>query len=154
MLQDISIYNYTPEPEKTLEALIVEERELHRELVEIDGELVEIQKIRKKYLSNRLFVTLLITGIVIILVPILLAVILMKNNGNSLLITLLFTAFPMIGIFILELAIKIHKKKGKRQEEWEKSNEKKQYDYLNAKKNKLQEQLFRIELKIRDKQNR
>ena len=50
MLQDISIYNYTPEPEKTLEALIVEERELHRELVEIDGELVEIQKIIKKYL--------------------------------------------------------------------------------------------------------
>ncbi len=128
----------------TVESLTREKKRLIEKLSNIDRELVKIEKQKKSFLSKKSFWVSLISGLVLILGSVMVPIFLMKNNGNSLLITLLFTVLPMIGVFLLGQSVRLNNEYKEKVKEWESSNANKDYKLYIEEKAKLKDRLFYV----------
>lgn len=127
-----------------VESLTREKKELIEKLSNIDRELVKIENQKKSFLSKKSFRAFLICGIFLILCSVLVPIFLIKNNGNSLLITLLFTVLPVIGVFLLGQSIRLKNEYKEKVKEWESSNANKDYKLYVEEKAKLKDRLFYV----------
>lgn len=135
----------------TIESLTQEKKSIMEKLADIDRLLEEFEKEKKKLLSKKSFWIFLIFGLIIILGSITVSVVLIMQNGNNLLITFLFTVFPGIGVFLLELSVRLHKENKERVKEWESSKANKEYEYFVAEKSELKDRLFSINYSLTQK---
>lgn len=135
----------------TIESLTQEKKSIIEKLADIDRKLEEIEKEKKKLFSKKSFWIFLIVGLIIILGSITVSVVLIMQNGNNLLITFLFTVFPVIGVFLLGQSVGLHKENKERVKEWESSKANNDHEYFVAEKSKLKDRLFSINYSLSQK---
>ena len=102
-------------------------------------------------MSKKGFWIFLIIGLIIILGSITISVVLIMQNGNNLLITFLFTVFPVIGVFLLGQSVRLYKENKENVKEWESSKANNDYKYLVVEKSELKDRLFSVNYSLTQK---
>ena len=135
----------------TIESLTQDKKNIIEKLADIDRKLEENEKEKKRLLSKKGFWIFLIIGLIIILGSITISVVLIMQNGNNLLITFLFTVFPVIGVFLLGQSVRLYKENKENVKEWESSKANNDYKYLVVEKSELKDRLFSVNYSLTQK---
>lgn len=135
----------------TIESLTQDKKNIIEKLADIDRKLEENEKEKKRLLSKKSFWIFLIVGLIIILGSITISVVLIMQNGNNLLITFLFTVFPVIGVFLLGQSVRLYKENKENVKEWESSKANNDYKYLVVEKSELKDRLFSVNYSLTQK---